>query len=73
VWFRGIFTLNPHTALMTSAPLVFQLHAITAWLLFAVWPFSRLVHAWSIPITFFGRAQILYRSATPVRRSRSAR
>jgi nitrate reductase gamma subunit len=71
VWFRGIFTFDPQTSLMTSAPLVFQLHAISAWFLFALWPFSRLVHAWSIPFTFLGRAQILYRSAAPDGRSRS--
>jgi nitrate reductase gamma subunit len=67
VWFRGIFTFAPHANLMTSAPLVFQLHAIAAWFLFALWPFSRLVHAWSIPMTFLGRAQILYRSAASAR------
>lgn len=71
VWFRGIFTFDPQTNLMTSAPLVFQLHAISAWFLFALWPFSRLVHAWSIPLTFLGRAQILYRSAVPTRRPRT--
>jgi nitrate reductase gamma subunit len=31
------------------------------WLLFAAWPFSRLVHAWSIPVDWFRRAPILYR------------
>ncbi|HVC41455.1 MAG TPA: respiratory nitrate reductase subunit gamma, partial [Candidatus Saccharimonadales bacterium] len=35
VWFRGIFTFDPQTSLMTTAPLVFQLHAISAWFLFA--------------------------------------
>ena len=29
--------------------LIFQVHVISAFLLFAWWPFSRLVHAWSIP------------------------
>jgi nitrate reductase gamma subunit len=72
IWFRGIFTFEPHTELMTSAPLIFQLHAIIAWFLFALWPFSRLVHVWSIPITFLGRAQVLYRSAAPLSRPRSA-
>ena len=72
IWFRGIFTFEPHTELMASAPLIFQLHAIIAWFLFALWPFSRLVHAWSIPITFLGRAQVLYRSAAPLTRPRSA-
>ena len=61
VWFRGLFTLSPHPELMASAPLVYQLHAATAWLLFAFWPFSRLVHAWSIPFQYIGRPYILYR------------
>lgn len=62
IWFRGIFTLNPRSDLMISAPLVYQLHAASAWLLFALWPFSRLVHAWSLPFQYIGRPYILYRS-----------
>jgi nitrate reductase gamma subunit len=62
VWFRGIFLLDPHGALMAGAPLVYQMHVTAAWLLFALWPFSRLVHAWSVPFTYLGRAHILYRS-----------
>ena len=62
IWFRGLFTLSPHPALMTSAPLVYQLHAAIAWLLFGLWPFSRLVHAWSLPFQYLGRPYILYRS-----------
>jgi nitrate reductase gamma subunit len=61
IWFRGLFTLSPHPELMVSTPLVYQLHAATAWLLFALWPFSRLVHAWSIPFQYIGRPYILYR------------
>jgi nitrate reductase gamma subunit len=61
VWFRGLFTLNPHPELMASSPIVYQLHAALAWLLFALWPFSRLVHAWSVPFQYIGRPYILYR------------
>lgn len=61
VWFRGLFILSPQPQLMASAPLVYQLHAAFAWLLFAVWPFSRLVHAWSLPFQYLGRPYILYR------------
>jgi len=61
IWFRGLFTLSPHPELMASAPLVYQLHAALAWLLFALWPFSRLVHAWSLPFQYLGRPYILYR------------
>lgn len=61
-WFRGLFTLDPDAALMSGAPLVYQLHAVTAWLLYALWPFSRLVHAWSVPVGYLTRSHILYRS-----------
>lgn len=61
IWFRGLFLLSPHPELMTSAPLVYQFHAAIAWLLFALWPFSRLVHAWSLPFQYIGRPYILYR------------
>lgn len=60
-WFRGIFTLDAEGALMVGAPFVFQLHAVTALLLFAIWPFTRLVHVWSVPVAYLGRAPILYR------------
>jgi nitrate reductase gamma subunit len=61
VWFRGLMILSPHPELMAAAPLVYQLHAAAAWLLFALWPFSRLVHAWSLPWQYIGRPYILYR------------
>ena len=64
-WFRGIFSFSPHTEEMAGAPFLFQLHATSVWLLYAVWPFSRLVHAWSIPLTYLQRSWILYRSRNP--------
>ena len=32
-----------------------------AWAFWALFPFSRLVHAWSIPLQYLGRPYILYR------------
>jgi nitrate reductase gamma subunit len=61
-WFRGLFTFDPDTALITGAPLVYRIHVMAAWLLYALWPFSRLVHAWSVPVGYLGRSNILYRS-----------
>jgi len=61
-FFRGIFTLRPDWELMTHAPFLFQAHVVAAFLLFAAWPFTRLVHVWSVPVTYLGRAPILYRS-----------
>ena len=62
IWFRGLFILDPRPDLMASVPLVYQVHAASAWLLYALWPFSRLVHAWSLPVQYLGRPYILYRS-----------
>lgn len=64
-WFRGLFTLHPATSEMAGAPLVYQLHALTVMGLYAVWPFSRLVHAWSIPVGYLRRAHIIYRRRRP--------
>ena len=64
-WFRGIFTFSPRASLMEGAPFLFQLHAASVWLLYAVWPFSRLVHVWSIPLSYLQRSWILYRSRNP--------
>jgi nitrate reductase gamma subunit len=59
-WFRTLF-YDPHPSLMADAPVAYQFHAAIPWLLYAVWPFSRLVHAWSYPLQYLGRPYILYR------------
>lgn len=68
VWFRGLFRLQPDPVLMADVPLVFQLHALSAFALFAIWPFTRLVHVWSAPIAYLWRPYVVYRRrATPGR------
>jgi len=66
-WFRGLFVADPQPSLMTGTaiPLSYQLHAIGGWLLILIWPFTRLVHAWSVPIAYLFRRPILYRSRAP--------
>jgi nitrate reductase gamma subunit len=59
-WFRQLW-YDPHPSLMNEAPIPYQVHAALPWLLYAVWPFSRLVHVWSIPLQYIGRPYILYR------------
>jgi nitrate reductase gamma subunit len=61
IWFRGVFALQDHAQLMAGVPLVYQIHTLSAWAILALWPFSRLVHAWSIPVQYIGRPYILYR------------
>jgi respiratory nitrate reductase gamma subunit len=60
-WWQSLFYLDPDVGAATSAPLIYQVHAIAAWAFWAAFPFSRLVHAWSIPLQYVGRPYILYR------------
>jgi len=61
-WFRSIFYFHPDTALILQAPIGFRLHVLSAWALFAFWPFTRLVHVFSAPLGYLTRPYIVYRS-----------
>jgi nitrate reductase gamma subunit len=62
IWFRGIFRFDLHPELMAEAPPGFQLHGLLAMALFALWPFTRLVHVFSAPLGYLTRPYIVYRS-----------
>jgi nitrate reductase gamma subunit len=64
-YFRSVFAFQPDVDLITAAPFGFQLHTMLAWLLFAAWPFTRLVHVFSAPIGYLTRPYIVYRSRGP--------
>lgn len=61
VWFRSILTLQPQGELMADAPLSFRVHAVAGMLVFCVWPFTRLVHAFSAPLGYLVRPYVVYR------------
>jgi nitrate reductase gamma subunit len=61
-WFRSVFYLRPDPGLMSGAPVLFQLHALSALALFTIWPFTRLVHMLTAPVGYLTRPYIVYRS-----------
>ena len=74
-WFRSIWIFQPDVAAMAAAGPSFQLHALWAMALFAIWPFTSLVHAFTAPVHYLFRPYIVYRSrdhrsigSVPVRR-----
>ena len=73
VWFRGIFRFSLHPELMAAAPIGFKLHALAAFSLFALWPFTRLVHVFSAPVGYLTRPYIVYRSRDDQLGSRAPR
>lgn len=72
-WFRSLWYLQPQPALMEGVPLAFQLHIVAAFLLFAAWPFTRLVHAFSAPVPYLFRPYVVYRSRDAAISSREPR
>lgn len=61
-WFRSLWYLQPQPELMAGVPVAFQVHIVAAFLLFALWPFTRLVHAFSAPVPYLFRPYVVYRS-----------
>jgi len=55
-WAQRIITFRPGAAeLLAEVGLVFKLHLFFGISLFLVFPFSRLVHVWSVPVGYAGR------------------
>ena len=65
VWYRSFLAFQPDASLMAQAPIGFKLHALVAFILFAMWPFTRLVHVFSAPIQYLWRPYVVYRSRDP--------
>ncbi|MCK9795853.1 respiratory nitrate reductase subunit gamma [Isoptericola sp. 4D.3] len=72
-WFRSLWYLQPEPALMAGVPAAFQVHITVAMLLFALWPFTRLVHAFSAPVQYPFRPYVVYRSREASVTSRAPR
>jgi nitrate reductase gamma subunit len=65
LWFRSIFVLGPDVRLMAAAPVDYQVHTLVGMALFAVWPFTRLIHAFTVPVHYLFRPYIVYRRRAP--------
>lgn len=60
-WLRSVLLLSPDVSLMVPVPLFMKLHVISALTIFALLPFSRLVHLFSAPFTYVIRPFVVYR------------
>ncbi|MDM5189123.1 respiratory nitrate reductase subunit gamma [Bacillus sp. DX4.1] len=69
-WFRSLFTLHPRYDLMLTVPLLFKVHVILSFLLFASIPFTQLIHMFSFPGRYPARAPQQYRSRNGYKNSR---
>jgi nitrate reductase gamma subunit len=60
-WLRSVFLFAPAYELVDKVPLTYKMHFIAVWTFFAFYPFSRLVHITSAPVTYLYRTLILFR------------
>lgn len=61
IWFRDLFVFSPDATLMANVPITFKIHVLLGFTIMALWPFTRLVHVWSVPLTYVSRSYIIYR------------
>ena len=54
-WLRSLLSFQPEVQYLAVLPTVVKLHAFNAFLLVALLPFSRLVHALSVPLGYLAR------------------
>ena len=60
-WVRGILTLAPAPGRMIHVPLFLQLHVLSGLTIFALLPFTRLVHIFSVPLSYVTFPFTIYR------------
>ncbi|TEA27887.1 respiratory nitrate reductase subunit gamma [Candidatus Schmidhempelia bombi] len=62
-WAQQIVTFNGQAAQnLVDVPLIFKLHIILGLTIFLIFPFTRLVHIWSIPLTYLIRRYQIVRT-----------
>lgn len=62
IWFRSLLMFSPDVAAMEASTWQFQVHILIGLGLIALIPFSRLVHAFTVPLHYLFRPYIVYRS-----------
>lgn len=54
-WLASLVTFSPQVQYVTALPLVVKLHMLNAFLIIALFPFTRLVHLVTFPVTYLWR------------------
>ena len=67
-WVQSVVGLGADPTLLKGVEPIFLVHMFFGMTVFFLFPFSRLVHVWSVPIGYLGRAyQIMRRKYVSVR------
>jgi nitrate reductase gamma subunit len=61
-WVKSIATLSVDSSLIQNVSLIFKIHIFFGMTVFLVFPFTRLVHVWSIPLNYITRPYQIVRT-----------
>ncbi|MDP2751245.1 MAG: respiratory nitrate reductase subunit gamma [Rhodocyclaceae bacterium] len=61
-WVQSILTLRPDPSLIRNVAPIYQIHMFLGMSVFLFFPFTRLVHIWSAPFGYLGRAWQIVRA-----------
>ena len=61
-WAQSIVSFHPNPAAIAGVDTIFKVHLVFGMTVFLLFPFSRLVHIWSVPIGYLGRAYQVVRT-----------
>ncbi len=59
---QSVATLQADPALLADVNPIFKLHMLLGMTVFLIFPFTRLVHIWSVPLTYLRRAYQIVRT-----------
>lgn len=61
-WVQSVLTLNAQPELLESVNTVYRIHLVFGMTVFLIFPVSRLVHIWTAPFNYLGRAYQIVRT-----------
>ncbi len=62
-WFASLWRMSPQPELMASASTLTKLHVFLAFTFAAYFPFTKLIHAWTLPVNYLVRPYQVMRTA----------
>jgi nitrate reductase gamma subunit len=65
-WVQSIVYLHPNPALLENVDGIFKIHLFFGMTVFLLFPFTRLVHIWSVPFGYLGRSYQIVRTKRAV-------
>jgi nitrate reductase gamma subunit len=61
-WVQSIAGLQPKPAFLNGVHLIYKVHMFFGMTVFLLFPFTRLVHVWSVPLTYLNRPYQIVRT-----------